>query len=438
MNFFALVSSLLAATCLAADSSNKCVPSKCDHGGGSIGSLQNLTLKRFPTICPSYLQSLKLWDFEMAWAYPIGRVLGESKNMVVQTRVEDGRRHLEVSRGKLLEFLSNLKDSEWDLGLGTIDECVLPKLFNICQLSNEEVDLTAAMSLKALRGLFAKESKHPATMLIVDVAILLWLVDEIRVKPVDQIVDVDQSVLEALCALSMYPEIEELCTDDLFTVLSEVQKLIVLDTKIEYFLSLVNIIKQLDPSPLRQKIEEVALLKFSKIYNFENKKIALFCRILLGGDHGFIKSIDSSIPKADLDSIVSQYRLIADNYAMYSLCNVSDLGPDPEELVFLIKDGLYVSTEVDGDILKWDRVAKPVQSNSIAFLDCTITAVRALEVVIISQLQLPDSVLKQIQSCISWKPLRNFRRLGLTYGMTISKTSCLEVMLLFNPADPDS
>lgn len=409
------MSSFFAATCLASNSSIDCASNSSlkNDNNANIGSLQTLIIKRHPHMIPSFLNSIKGWDKEMAWAYSFGRGLGGAKSMLVKIEVEDGVGYMKVQPRDLFMFLSFQ-----DFANG-----FLPQLLNMEQLST--VDLTSSISLTDLRSLFAKYALHSATMLIVDVAILIWLADEIHVKPVDQVVDVDQSVLEALCALSMYPEIEEHCIEDIERVLTEVRKLIVLDPNNEYFLSLVNIIKQLDPSAFKDQVEEIAVLTFSLLYSSQNKKIVLVCRILLGVNHDFVKAIEGSIPAVELGFINSWYKLIVNNNEMHSLSNVLNLGADPRELMFKIKDCFYVSANVVHDTLNWAHSIEHYQADYITFLNSRSLRTRMF---IISQLQLPATLLSQIKLCTNWSQLRNLRRLGLTYGMTILKTNCLEVI----------
>lgn len=330
--------SLLAANYLAASSASN---SSLKHdSSGNVDPLQTLIMKRHPEMLPPFLTSLKGLDMEMAYAFSIGLALGgTAKNMVIQKRVCVDRILLEVSPTKFDLFLTELGKERWkDLGSKTIGESVLPLLFKMELLSSDLGKSNAPMTLMDFRSLIAKQSMHPAAMLIADVAILMWLANEIRVKPDEQLVEVDQSVLEALCALSMYPDYEKHCTNDLFKVLTQVQKLILLDTTDKYLYSLVNIIKQLDDqSPIRKVVEEIASCRLSKVYNLANKKFVLVSRILLGAEHAFVKSIEKVVPSAELTTIKDLHDLIASKIEMHALCNVWNLTLMPNVFCFSLK-----------------------------------------------------------------------------------------------------
>ena len=422
--FSLLAVTFLAATCASNSSSNH------DSGIDHVESLQNMVMKRHPEVLPPYLKSKRGWDDEMAYAFSIGLVLGRAKKMVVRRRVQakNKLKELEISPSDLNLFLTELGSSVWnerkeDSNAKTIAKGVIPLLFKMDLLSNDLEKLDEPMSFMKFRLLIAKHSVHPATMLIADVAILMWLADEIRTKRDDHLVAVHQFVLEALCALSMYSEFEEHCTNELFIILTEVQNLIHLDILEGYSFSLINIIKQLDDhSPIRKKVEEIASsYRLARVRDAtSNHNYHLVCRTLLGVEHDFAKSIEKDVSSAELAEIENMYDMIADKFELHSLGNPYCAGCMPNHFFFSLSCTTFMSARAgEKDTLEWDSELEYLKklnfaSNAIQN-SCTIY--------VISRLQLPASVVSEIKSCTDWNQLSKLRRLGLTYGMTILKTS---------------
>lgn len=391
---------------------------------------------------PPFLKCERLWDNEMAWAYSIGQFLGGAKNTVIHTRAQNGKIYLEVSPQDLSLFLTKLGCSVWKEGREShnIGDEVLPHLFNMdlfYSSTGNELAAPMPMTLMKFRSLFAKYSLHPATMLIADMAILMWLVDEIHVKPDNLVVDVDPSVLEAVCALSMYSEIEKHCTTDIIKVLAEAQILIHHDPTNDYFFSLVNIIKLLEPSEVRGNVEKIAFAKFLNSYTFANKKIFLMCKILLGAEHDFVKAIEMNVPEEDLASINSLYSSFANNIEIYSLCNVFDLKMNLGDFCLSVKDCIvYMSAEVEkvapeGEFqrkpLKWHPTyEKPLISDNTSFINSFVWDTDFM--FIISRIPLPARILHEIRMCTDWNQLQYLRRISLIYGVTILKTNFPETI----------
>ena len=399
-----------------------------DCGIDSIDSLQNMIMKRHPKVLPSYLKSKKSWDNEMSYAYSIGLALGGAKNLVIRRIVFPYSKliGLKVSSKALDLFLIELSNSVWeenkdDLNSKTNGESVFPLLLKMDLLSNDLKKLNQPMTFVEFRSLIAKQSMHPATMLIADVAILMWLVDEIRERSNDFLVEVDPPVLEALCALSMYSEFEKHCTADLFIVLSEVYMLIILYIPDDYFFSIMNIIKQLDDRCLiRKKLEEITYRLFDFSIPEGNKKLFLMCRTLLGVEHDFVKSIEKRLSSAGLTALEALYGSIANKFELHSLDNPCSIALKSGNcLEFTINCATFMSARVIKDTIKWDDELK--YSKKIAFASNANR--RACMIFILSRLQLPASVVSEIKSCTDWNQLIKLRRLGLTYGMTILRTA---------------
>ena len=219
----------------------------------------------------------------------------------------------------------------------------------------------------------------------------------------------------------MYSEFEIHCTNDLFLVLAEVRNLITVDSTDRYFYSLVNIVKQLDDhSSIQKKVEQISTYELSKVNCVaDNKKFQMVCRMLLGVDHEFVKSIEG-VASSVLTDMENLYSLITNTIQMHSLCSIWSFSLTPNVLGFTIEYANCMSARVDGDTLEWD--IDPKYTKMIAL--STYMKQGSYQIFIVSRLQLPDTVMSQIKSCTNWGQLFILRRLCVTYRIPYLRQPC--------------
>ena len=62
-------------------------------------------LKPLLGLLPSFLESIKGWSTEMAWAYSIGHSLGLEKSTLTQANTEDNAKILLIHPEKIFEWM---------------------------------------------------------------------------------------------------------------------------------------------------------------------------------------------------------------------------------------------------------------------------------------------------------------------------------------------
>ena len=433
MIFFPLHAlSCFTKSSLAADSSGQ-TALNADNPNNKVDSLQILAMKPMkplPGVLPSFLETCKSWPTERAWAYSIGRALGSEKDTLTQTKIEDDVKSLIIHPWKIFKFLKDFGATDYESDKNcspkTIEENIFPRLFNIILFNNKLTSVNETTTLEEFRQLFAPCVISTEGMITVDIAILYWLDEEIQNTSGSSPFRIEVSVLESLCALSLYPQVEEYCSNTLMKVLCSVHRSNNLNIEKKLFFSSLNIIKQLDPCPIRTAIEKLAVKIFNVIYEPSkpsSHNVMLECKIRLGHGHEFLNLLETLVPAENLQHIKASHQQIATSIPeVFSLNNasfISSLDVQFFQSAIVSKDKLQ---------LKWEQ-EKAISTNSIQMQELLASSSIGLtatesRLFIMCHLQLPETIWNEIKSCASWKQLDMLmKRLSLTYGMTFLKSS---------------
>ena len=147
-----------------------------------------------------------------------------------------------------------------------------------------------------VRYIFAKHAKSAEAMVLVDVAVLKWLVQVIKKNKEDgYLIQLESPVVQAICALVIDGDY---CVSDVFTVFNEVERYVNSDFNVDFICpSLLTVIKMLAPSAIRTKVEDIV----SKVYRKNVDVIGPQCRLFLGDNHDFVKAMEENISKEQIE-----------------------------------------------------------------------------------------------------------------------------------------
>lgn len=429
MIFLPLALSCFAALLLAAD--------KCDSADSSLNdkveSLQILAMKHLKPhvdVLPSFLETCKSWTTEIAWAYSIGRALGMEKKVLTQTSTKDNTKILLIHPEKVFAFLQDFEAAVNKYSAKTIGKDIFTRLFNMDLLRNKLTSLSEPQTLEKIRNLFALCVISTAGMVTLDLAILNWLDQEVQDTFGKEHFYVEPFVIESLCALSIHPQVEEYCTDKIMRVIGGIQS----SSKNEwsFFFSFLNIIKQLDPCPIRTAIGQLAVMIFKEIYQPDSENFVLECRLQLGHGHEIFKLLETFVPAEEIQLVEASLQQIANIPEVFSLNDVWRIMMDlPDfKIVFLDKQFVQIAIVSEDNKLEWEHT-ETISTNMVEFQmqevsgNSSFGAMGTLpksRIFIMYRLQLPATILNEIKSCTDYEPLQQLmKRLCLTYGMTFFK-----------------
>ena len=421
----------------------------------SIDSLQVKTMKLLnPDLLPPFLILCKHWNEGLAKAFAIGLVLGKQFDMSKSMNVSyasNSREEVAICvyfRGHGMRIMmDNLRsaidvNSEWKDGDITYNP--FDKLLDIEKFNNKDIYSNYfynyySLCSKDLRNLFANCVKDSVAMIATDVAILKWFSHAIQSRTVSDITinslgKEDLALILPLCGLSLYPIIQEFCSEDILTVISDIPryqmsfkyKLWGRDCFYHKFLTLL---KMLDDNLIRSKVEELA----AQMYNEDTGGHGLIfttTRHFLGVEHPFVKSMEKNIPAAKWVSynVLWQIHLECD-YKIHSMS--SEMIFDGSTF-FYIGNPTFLSACIEANnSLKWE-MAVTTSKKKIKFSSTPSSQPRQIRLFVISTCpQPPAAFWEEMRSCsdipMFQKTLKSplIRRMILTYEITILECSSI-------------
>ena len=440
MKFFTLYSTLISSVCFAADSR----PAPNTDDDNQLFKI----MKERPEQLHQFLVTSKGWEKDLAMAFAVGLALGNQcdKQKFIQDNNKAGDQERENEKDILdlifvrwtkdayvLVFMENLNNSisaefEWEDG----DRSYNPfsELFDIQYIQDpHNYKNKDELSLGKLRRLFAKYAKSAVSMIAIDVAILKWLVHVIKSRPDDHhLVDV---TFVPLCALSLHPQVKEYCTQDILTVLTQVQYCISLacsfysDHKM-FTPSLLTLVKMLDDGPIRTKVEEIV----AKMYPMLDDQSYTDCRMFLKDDHSVVKQMKEKIRKEHIPSDISldtQSKCDREMHSMGFSCWINAYAESSN--FFGIGKHYHLSAIIEENKALRFEGTTPKLCNSIYFSNKSSRHPKQICLFIISELPAPAIFWERVTSCKSLSVFKEIlkdpivRMTILTYGITILESS---------------
>ena len=437
MQLIALSLTLLATACLSAkrqresndlqhdDGSINCIdyprskvmrenPEQLPPGLIPGDSLQGIILKKYPHLVPPFLVSSKNWVADQARAFAVGLFLGKTRDKPMNPTETDeflgnGKEckvmYSEYYEAAIVVFMKNLQkvicsDLKWKNGNQMYNP--FAEFFDIQEIQKSKSFKVGEIPLKKLRRKFAKYAKSSVAMIAVDVAILQWMSHSIQENSkfmgnANTIIHLDTSLLVPICALTLYPRIQEFCKEDILTVFSEFQRYTESDRYIGddyYFPTLLTLIRTLDEGSVRSKIEELAI----KMY-FKGELSFISSRLVLGLEHPFVNSMEAKLPAAKLASYEDLwYRQMKYEHRVYSLYIQWILSCIPNHFLVSIENPEYQTALIENDdSLIWQG---GVQFDLNIYFRNRLQP-KQLCLFIVSTLHAPAAFWKEIVSCTS-------------------------------------
>ena len=449
LSFFAF--SLLITVCLAADSHSPEVP-QCNLPIREIDSLRNIIMKKHPEVLPPVLVSCNNWDMDEARAFAIGLALGKQSygpkamNTSAKALVKecillgcinfwspsDTEKRVIVNMKELLLVIS--ANFEWKESNETYNP--FAEFFSIQEIQKPE-NYKKVMFPEEVRSLFVKYSKSTTAMIAIDVAILKWLSHAIQLlsdceKSKRSILHLHSSLIAPLCALSLYPQIGELCSKDILIFLSEVErnfKPIIFHQFQDhyYFPTLLTLIKTLGEGLIRLKVKEIADKSQPK------KDFFITGRLFLELDHPVVQSLEAKLSAARYTRFNALWsHQIACDRKVHSMNNNSMISCDPISTLLYFHYPTYTSALLKEDnTLEWDGTSNFEFVEQINFSNEPGPQPKQLRLFILSQLKPPAAMWKEFTSCTSMtefvkcleKPM--IRTWILTYEISILESSSI-------------
>ena len=260
-------------------------------------------------------------------------------------------------------------------------------------------------------------------MVVVDAAILRWLVQVIQNNREGHLIELDSPVVQALCALTTP---DELFASDVLTVLGEVERNIdsySLERLSFLYPSLLTVITMLSPSLARTKVEGI-------VANLYRKNIEIYgpqCRIILGTEHEFVEAMEKNVP----EEVIGRWNFQVDHSG-----KVHSLSGGKIEHEKLPDFSLRICPN-NTLVVKYGGVSKGVTKWNMRY-DINTSSIRIGEhpeeelsyrnhccPLVVCMIQPPAIFWDKITSCTSLKMLHELikspemRRMILTYGVSI-------------------
>ena len=410
MKFLALSLSLFALASLASDS-------RCD-GAPNTNSSSTTVISA---------------ENEFARAFSIGAALAEKMPMTS---------HIPSV------LLYKLSDALYILKLKSTVNEQLNYLFDMNLLFGELHRIRSVedrLSFFDVRYVFGKCAKQPAAMVLVDVAILKWTNQLIGMKGSNPVL-AEPSIVQALCGLSLYPQVAEQCKNDIIRVLDQFPPAyshfsFTLGMQ-NYFSGLLTAIKILGPSEIRTKIEEITAFIYKKGTEFNplNEKsfayVGPLARMLLGEKHELLSSMEKNVPMQEIAlwDITLSSLLASNNHNLHSLISGGTIGYDPKELIVRVSSdfsNVFCSSAlVSKDNLIWYKA--PTNCAAVRFeysFNLGRDTPTCLHVICL--IRPPAIIWDEITSCKRLEEVRvllkglRMRQAILTYGLSILETSAV-------------
>ena len=445
MKLLSFTSTLFATVCLATKRRRDSSVSECAVSNNETNGLQGLIMKEYPEVLPPYLVSYKDWGKDLATAFAIGLALGKSYDSRKDTSISNNAEILEKNcvlqmlvvvdnRGKVV--VENLRkaiaaNSEWKDKDTTYNPFI--ELFDIHEiLSPVNYGNNDNMLPDKVRFVFAKNAKRATAMVAIDVALLKWFALAIKSKSdSSQLIKMSNDVFMPLCALGMIPFIQQHCTSDILTILTQLQQ----NTDpahcspfdMEYFTApLITLLKFLDVGPIRTKVEEMLSIMCLSI----KTNIFLNTRMILGKEHPFVQKIEgnySNEAQTSLEALLHhqtecQRKIYSTGYAW-----INGYGSLEEFFPIMDTQTLLSAIILQESTLDWKP--KPFMGISICFKNKPGPLHKPVRLFIFSKLPEPAEFWQTIRLCTSLPMFQNvmtkpeIQQMLLTYGITILQDS---------------
>ena len=438
MKPFLLTSTLIATLCLTADYG---VVLECEND-----SLKNTIILKYPSCIPPFLVACKGWDKDLAMAFAAGLVLGKLCEKQEFNRKETNGQGKEKECDILTFDIVDIykTDVQVNLIMGTLNKAIsanlewkekdkiynpFSELFDIQSVQKAKMYLSY-ITLENVRRVFVKYAKNATAVIAIDVAILKWLLHAINAKPKDyHIVGVEGPIIMPICALSMHPKIGEYLTNDILTVLTQMEYYT--DTECSYYKnvdfltsSLITVVKMLEDGPIRTKVVEMVAKMYPVV-----KRSYLDCRMLLGSEHSIVKHMEERIEDeviSNSSSILQQLKCDKKLHTMsFSFFDIIS-----QNLSFSsVWEHRYLIATIETDsTLIWEETT-PKFEWEVSFINKSDSHPRQMRLFIFSQLPVPDNFWKIATSCSSLPMFEEIlktpivKRMIITYGISIFESS---------------
>ena len=444
---FVLVSNLIAYACLAAKKLDpNVVHCNVPSSKGKVDGLKTIILEKYPELFPPFLVSCKDWDRDLAIAFALGLALGKQCEQLdtstnaecemiewkyVGTAPSEGNRITARIINLSRAVSANL---EWKDGSQTYNP--ITELFSIEKIQNVGNDSNYFVMVRHLLAYCAEKA---IAMVAIDVALLKWMVHAIKANPLKcNLLEISESIFMPLCALSMIPQVGEHCTDDILTVLTEVQKYADPETHSSsdmdnYNPTLFTLYKMLDDGPIRRKVEEIVEMVCH--YSISSY---LSARMILGDDHSIVRATEEKFSDEERSLRETLFTCQAECHRkVYSIGNRCING-HANSRVYPQNNGfiqIYMNTTLSAVVeqdntLKWEGTT-PALGQEIIFSNDPSPHPKRL--FIINQLlaPIPLQFWQDITSCTSITQFQEImkkpviRQIILTYGLTILESSSI-------------
>ena len=406
MKIFSFVSTLLlTTTCLAADNNGKSASS-------------DEQVQPPPAI-------------HMGYAITIGLTLGESKDVVIKDPSDEKNISLLISTKKLKEAI--MVKIKWK-GEDQISD-PLATLFNRqCLLDSLDETSQTGIKFRHFQLMFRECASVPEAKYAVDVAILKWLSEEIQngKSNANRMLDVEPPILGSICALGLDPHFGKQYTNDIVTVLTQVQQLIVRDYTSQWFLlgvyfpTLLMVIKLFADGPVRNLAMEIA----NKMYIADIQGAGPIFNFCLGSDHAFVKSVEPPLFNEEEQARRKALLDLQDSFnrKMHSLAILPSLDPT-SHFIFTFDSPCLTANVTTAGAVEWESKQASLKDFISLPNQRSVKEGQKTQLLIIFQMKPPANLCMKITSCASLntffelmeKPL--MKQMILSYGMTILETN---------------
>ena len=295
-------------------------------------------------------------------------------------------------------------------------------LFDCKKLKEKLANLEKkAINLTTFRALLLEFAKSPEAMIVVDAAILNWIVENVIGNAETRI---DFNVMKSVCLLSAHPDISEKFESTITRVLEIFSKNFHIEKVIQPSLNfLLNLLKFIDSHDIREKVKEIVT---SLYISAESQSCRLDCRLILGPKDQFLATLEKNLSER------AQIELKNPLITSYSGCYFKFYSKGEKFRLPLLFDVMhkmdnhhFIWADINSDkILDWEKDSNSWKNISFAFnffpSPCLF---------IVYESSPPSIFWTKIKSCKSLKEFKKLlttpeiRRIILYYDITILESN---------------